>query len=171
MVNRAFQLGVAAILRDPSRVKKFDMEGRLEDLFVTSSRVDPNELISFSAVAEGVHSGILVTGHLSVGWTGECVRCLKEARGGIRAEVCELFEENADPDGESYPYTGVTLDLTELISDTVVLNLPVVPLCNPQCKGLCVICGGDLNLSDCTDHQLVSDPRWAALGQLEDWTE
>ena len=46
------------------------------------------------------------------------------------------------------------------------LNIPMKPLCRPDCKGLCAQCGADLNLGACACTPPKSDPRWAALSAL-----
>lgn len=57
------------------------------------------------------------------------------------------------------------LDLDELVREDVFLAMPARYLCRPDCKGLCGICGADLNLGDC-GCQKPADPRWDALKEL-----
>ena len=45
----------------------------------------------------------------------------------------------------------------------VLLELPLVPLCAPDCQGLCATCGADLNQGPCGCDRTTVDPRWAAL--------
>jgi uncharacterized protein len=42
-----------------------------------------------------------------------------------------------------------TVDLGEAIRDTLVMETPFVVLCQPDCKGLCPVCGANLNKEDC----------------------
>ena len=57
-------------------------------------------------------------------------------------------------------------DLEALLRDTLVEELPLQPLCKPDCKGLCSQCGIDLNENP--DHQHdMTDIRFAALEGLK----
>ncbi len=60
------------------------------------------------------------------------------------------------------------LDLDELLRADVLLELPTKYLCKPDCKGLCPVCGKNLNdgKCDCNMHQV--DPRLEVLKQLID---
>lgn len=59
------------------------------------------------------------------------------------------------------------IDLRDVIREQILLNLPANPLCKEDCKGLCEICGGNLNKVDCDCEQEETDPRWAALKNLK----
>ena len=48
-----------------------------------------------------------------------------------------------------------------------LLELPLAPLCNPDCAGLCATCGANHNLTRCECVTSEIDPRWAALRSLE----
>ncbi len=55
------------------------------------------------------------------------------------------------------------IDFREVIQEQVVMALPMRPLCNVECKGLCPICGADLNHEDCLCHKKTGDSRFAVL--------
>ncbi|MCO6510121.1 MAG: DUF177 domain-containing protein [Aridibacter famidurans] len=59
------------------------------------------------------------------------------------------------------------IDLRDVIREQIVLNLPAHPLCREDCKGLCEICGGNLNKASCDCEREETDPRWAALKNLK----
>ena len=58
------------------------------------------------------------------------------------------------------------VDLTKLIKDAILLDLPVKIVCTEDCQGLCAQCGTNLNKGecDCTDDSI--DPRWAKLKEI-----
>jgi uncharacterized protein len=58
------------------------------------------------------------------------------------------------------------VDLTNIIREQILLNLPEQVLCKEDCKGLCPECGTNLNLKDCDCGDKDIDPRWAALKNL-----
>ncbi len=78
-----------------------------------------------------------------------------------------LVKELQDSDMEGYILVeGDFLDLGELCESDVVLNLPLKFLCRDDCKGLCSVCGKNLNQSECDCLKQEIDPRLAALKGL-----
>jgi uncharacterized protein len=73
-----------------------------------------------------------------------------------------------DPrDAEEEVYRGKTIDLDPLVREQLVLSLPAYPVCGEDCKGLCPVCGANLNERECGCDRHVPDPRWAALKKLK----
>ena len=99
-----------------------------------------------------------------------CDRCLAE----FDRELAFSFEytlvkELQDEEIEGYLLVeGDFLDLDELCTSDIILNLPLKFLCKEDCKGLCSVCGCNLNLSDCDCLNSQIDPRFAALRGLLD---
>ena len=59
------------------------------------------------------------------------------------------------------------LDLSEAVRQYREIELPMQPLCGPDCAGLCPTCGRDLNMETCQCPQEPADSRWSALAGLE----
>ena len=120
---------------------------------------------------ESVMEGVLVTGELDVPVVGSCARCLESIEDTLHLDVQELYAypgsttEATSEEDEVRRLEGDFLDLEPLVRDTVVLSLPLAPVCSEDCAGLCVDCG--LRLDDLpADHtHEVVDARWAALAQ------
>lgn len=70
-------------------------------------------------------------------------------------------------DAEEDVYTGKVIDLDPLVREQLVLALPAYPLCREDCKGLCLVCGTNLNERECGCDRRVPDPRWAGLKNLK----
>jgi uncharacterized protein len=60
-------------------------------------------------------------------------------------------------------YSGKVIDLDPVIREQLLLALPGYPVCQDDCKGLCSMCGANLNERDCGCERRMPDPRWAAL--------
>jgi uncharacterized protein len=60
-------------------------------------------------------------------------------------------------------YRGKVIDLDPVVREQLLLALPSYPVCREDCKGLCPVCGVNLNERDCGCDRRVPDPRWAAL--------
>ncbi len=97
-----------------------------------------------------------------------CGRCLKDFTGVAKAEVVEKFypasAENIEND--AFVYDSDVIDITEPLREGLLLAEPMQALCKPDCRGLCPVCGADLNDGDCGCDRFTVDPRLAALKQF-----
>ncbi|ORB65027.1 YceD family protein [Mycolicibacterium tusciae] len=123
---------------------------------------------------EAVSEGVLVTGTVSAPTVGECARCLTPITGHVDIDITELF---AYPDSATDETTEAdelgrvvddTVDLEQPIIDAVGLALPFVPLCGPDCIGLCADCGVPLATAEPGHQHEKIDPRWAKLSGMFD---
>jgi uncharacterized protein len=73
----------------------------------------------------------------------------------------------AAEEAEEETYTGKVIDLDPIVREQVALALPGYPVCAEGCKGLCSVCGANLNERDCGCDRHVPDPRWAGLKNLK----
>ncbi len=135
--------------------------------------VDPLVLdLHLDAVVEGV----LVRGDIDVQLDLPCARCLTPQRADRTIAVAELFQDPTKPEdqdtGDDPGYELVddqtAIDLSRLVRDAVVIDLPVRVLCREDCAGLCPVCGADRNHESCGhgDNPLP-DPRWSRLADLD----
>lgn len=112
--------------------------------------------------------GIYIDGELNSTLTAECVRCLEDAVVPITIHLDELFyyPPQSAPEGELVVGEDGFIDLTPLVRELSLLEVPIKVLCQPGCKGLCQECGQNLNLGECDCVPETIDPRLAALQQL-----
>jgi uncharacterized protein len=139
----------------------------LTGLTVVGTVVPSDEPVNVDVDLESVSDGILATGSVMAKWRSECRRCLTDLTGEARGEFQELFEPNAR-EGETYPLRHEHVDLEPLARETLLLELPLAPVCRQECRGLCPSCGDDLNLGICRCPPAPRDPRWEALDELRD---
>lgn len=116
---------------------------------------------------EDVSDGVLVTASVTAQLAGECARCLDDFRSATRVSFQELFAAEAGGSGDDgYVLDGDLLDLEPALRDALVLDLPLSPLCSPDCPGLCSTCGARLADAE-PDHAHPGDGGvWAALKGL-----
>ena len=76
----------------------------------------------------------------------ECSRCLKRVEKDIEFGFSEKF---AAEDEEAYPLNDKRIDLSEAVYQNVILNMPQRYLCKDDCRGICPVCGADLNQKQC----------------------
>jgi uncharacterized protein len=98
---------------------------------------------------------------------GPCYRCLGDAVLELPISGREYQAESPDDEQLTTPYIhGANLDLSAWAHDAVALALPEKILCEPDCAGLCPVCGKNLNEEPHVHEEREPDPRWAALEAL-----
>ena len=95
-----------------------------------------------------------------------CDRCLKECQEEQALRFEEEFRKAGEDEPEALVVEGDFIEITDLVRDTILAAQSLSNLCRPDCKGLCPVCGADLNEGDCGCDRFVPDPRLAALQQL-----
>lgn len=100
--------------------------------------------------------------------TLSCSRCLSEYGSPVSSEWTEWFTDEEDraiesEEQEIHYISGTELDLNPYIREAILLQLPYVPVCRPDCKGLCPKCGANQNQVTCGCQIVNIDPRLAAL--------
>lgn len=104
----------------------------------------------------------------------ECSRCLNEYDQNISSEldfVIDLAGNLDEMKSEEEGYfvadpSSTFFEIDDLLREAIILSLPLKPLCSEDCKGLCPICGIDLNRSQCGCVKEETDPRWDQLKGL-----
>ncbi len=112
--------------------------------------------------------GILVQGTLSTRFETDCTRCLEAASIELEIPIEELFVSPPEPGAEFVVADDGILDLSPLLREEIITNTPQHVLCKPDCAGLCLDCGANLNDGPCECDQSPIDPRLMALKALKD---
>ncbi len=112
---------------------------------------------------EAVMEGVLVSGKIRAPVAGECARCLDPVTSTVEAEVCELYAYPGHEAGDEIGrLDGDLIDFEPQLRDAIILALPLRPVCDEECAGLCATCG--VRLADDPEHAHDDmDPRWDAL--------
>jgi uncharacterized protein len=114
------------------------------------------------------NQGVLVQAKFEGKVIAECVRCLTEFGQILTAEIDELF--TYPPDKADDPQTTISeqaiLDLTPMLREVLLLDMPIQPTCKPDCLGLCPYCGENRNEVQCSHPEAEIDPRMAVLKTL-----
>ena len=130
--------------------------------------------ISLDLRMESVTEGVLVSGTVSGALEGECGRCLRPITDHVEVSIAELYAYEHSTTDETTEEDEVgrihdeLIDLEPVVRDTLVLALPVNPVCRPGCPGLCPDCGVAWDDLPADHGHTTADPRWAALSALRD---
>ena len=124
------------------------------------------------------HQGVLVTARISTEVQTTCGRCLTEFQRFSSLTLEEESYPTVDPGNGQKMFPpdeseGVVhiddrhmLDLSDVVRQYVLTEIPIKPLCNDNCLGLCPECGINLNEEKCKCDTALADPRWGALSEL-----
>lgn len=179
-------VSVAQVASRPGQSKQIDTtfpapSGIGDEIVGVDEGADVHVVGSFDSIVDG----LILTARISAPVHAECTRCLTPIKRDWMVDVTTFFpyEDTSGKSGkdeevdivagedeseDTYPLLdgGAWADLEALLRDTLVEELPLQPLCRPDCKGLCSQCGIDLN--DNPDHRHdVTDIRFAALEGLK----
>jgi uncharacterized protein len=143
------------------------------DLGVEMVGVPEGTDVELDLMLEAVMEGVLVSGTARASLSGECARCLDPLTSSIEVEFQELYVYSDTRSGESADdderrLEGDLIDLEPVVRDAMVLALPLSPLCQDDCPGLCPDCGVRLADAEPDHHHDAVDPRWAALQGMLD---
>lgn len=126
-----------------------------------------------------IGSEVFVKGEVMTTVEFQCSRCLKTFSRDMDVNVNVVYhpveelkgEEKYEIKGDELDtgfYRGDELDIQDLVTEQILLNVPMKPLCSESCRGICPKCGADLNLNTCTCEMKEIDPRLAVLKKLFD---
>lgn len=175
---------VADVRRRPGLQRHLTRTFRADELgaiATTAATVPPDGELVLDGELEATGLEVVLTGTVTAPWEGECRRCLDDVVGSVTVDLREVFSPEV-VEGETWPFEGDSIDLTPVVRDAVLLSLPLVPLCSPDCAGpdperfparveddeaLASDDTGEGDEGDAGAASPAGDPRWAALDQLK----
>lgn len=163
--RRPFRLNVGFIVHQEVGYKhEFSFE--FEQIQIS----DDLDLRHFEGVASvgRTPQGLIVQANFSAETTLECVRCLNEFDHSLTWQLTELYAFNKKSVSESELLLpeDAHIDLQPLVREYALLEVPIKPICKPTCKGLCSVCGEDLNQIDCGHKDIAEESPFSALKGL-----
>lgn len=162
----SYLVQVSDLLVEPGAARREQGELVL-DVRLTNATVDGTAALD--ATLRSLTDGVVVRGMVEVDAELTCKRCLAVWSEHLQIPFEQVYRRHPDDaDDELGLVDGHAVDLEPAIHDEVSLSLPAAPLCREDCRGLCAVCGTDLNEAPCDGHGDGSDSPFAALKQLFD---
>ncbi len=159
-----FLVNVADLLRRQGAERRHQVAVPV-DYRVEQARTEGAGDLTGEFVLRAIPGGIMVEGVVTVPAVLSCYRCVTEWEEEVVTRIRELVATDPDADTD-YHVNRDVVDLEPLVRDEVTLALPLLPLCRPDCRGLCPACGGDLNTGACPGHDDVPTSPFAGLRDL-----
>lgn len=112
--------------------------------------------------------GLIVQGEFKGETRLQCVRCLTDFTHQLKWSLTELyaFSKKSVTDSGLLLPDDAQIDLQPLLREYALLEIPINPICKPDCKGLCPVCGENLNETDCGHRPEESDSPFSVLKNL-----
>lgn len=96
-----------------------------------------------------------------------CDRCLAEVKRNIEEEFSHILTLKENPETDDFiTVCEKAFDLSDLVREDIIISLSSKILCKDDCRGLCSICGKNLNDGPC-DCERPKDTRWSALDNID----
>jgi len=131
--------------------------------------LDLTHLLGTARVTRTAQS-LLLQARMTAFVQAECVRCLTEFAQPLEVDFTDLYAFTPNSMTESgllLPENG-KIDLSPVVREEMFLAIPLGPLCKPDCKGLCPVCGENLNEVDCKHEDAEMDPRLDTLSSISE---
>lgn len=176
--NRGFYMlreNISDILKSPGEQKTIP----INDYLSNHEGIDLTSPVIGVATLTNTGTLLLVQGKVSAEVKLTCSRCLDEMSCPLEAELAEEFEIKTDggPEGakvieSEYEedlgsiLSETEINLEELIRQSLLVAIPLQPLCREDCKGLCPNCGKNLNEGPCDCAKDDTESPFAALKDL-----
>ena len=143
-----------------------DIEVELDNEFLKDHNIESAKPVRLEGQVYKAEKEILVDVTYEVELAHSCDRCLKDVTMTIDGRITRdvLEEQHQDPDHEAMQILiDHELDLAYAVKEELLLNMPRQVLCDPECQGLCPVCGSDLNTDPCDCDNEKIDPRLEGL--------
>jgi uncharacterized protein len=160
-----FLLNVGFIIHETiGYVREFSFDFSSVSLPPDTKLSDLTGLVRVTRTAQGLLMQVKMQAYLPA----ECARCLTEFNQPLQIDFTELYAFNQNSVTESgliLPDNG-KIDLSPIVRDEMLLAVPISPLCKPDCKGLCSICGERLNEIFGIHEHFTDDAAQEAFGSI-----
>jgi len=168
-------MGQRTEILDVDRLGLSSGEGRRFELDVPVGGFDfggqryelPDEVVEALLNVDHTTAGYSLRLRFDAALSGPCMRCLEHAGHVVHVDAREVDQPGGGEDLRSPYLSEGMLDLAAWARDALVLALPVQILCREDCRGLCPLCGANLNDEPGHEHEREPDERWAALRELK----
>lgn len=160
------------VLTNEDKVVSLQTEAQITEVFVGGEKYPVHLLQPVDFVFTNMGRGrARIEGKAEFVFTASCDRCLKPVE--EKREICftsEVWAPDVSDDPSVYeeqPFMeGFQLNVEDLLISEIVTNWHMKILCKQDCKGICPICGRDLNTGTCGCDTFVPDPRMAAIKDI-----
>lgn len=155
-IRNMYNISIRDIKRQAGLTKKVEYNEPFDIV-----EVDLSEHVNVVLKLTNASSRITIDGNIETSVSLTCSRCLKTYRHHLKFDFFEEFLPEGSPelgdekdleweDLSRFSYNGDSIDVYELIRQNILAEIPIKPLCREDCRGLCTVCGRNLNYESCS---------------------
>lgn len=167
------KISLSEIMNEANAVRKMSVPIDLEYFEMNSMRYEfrKKDALNLSITNLG-EKKVLLEGSSAVILAVPCDRCLSEVMVSIPVSVGKELdfsmteEERTESLDETSYISGYDLDTDRLVYDEILIGFPMKVLCREDCRGICAVCGANLNEGECGCDRTVPDPRMAVIRDI-----
>lgn len=161
------KINVFEIMRKKGEMLPFQLSESMENTEGYPDVVDFLKPVKVEGTLTNSGDFITLEGKGTVELQLPCDRCLKSVNVKVNFNLKEKFS-NAGSNGkeEMEIFSGESIDISDVVRRAILANMPMKVLCQEDCKGLCPMCGKDLNEGDCGCDTSYINPKFESLLSL-----
>ena len=167
------KISLSEIMNEANAVRKMSVPIDLEYFEMNGMRYEfrKKDALNLSITNLG-EKKVLLEGSSAVILAVPCDRCLSEVMVSIPVSVGKELdfsmteEERTESLDETSYISGYDLDTDRLVYDEILIGFPMKVLCREDCKGICAVCGANLNKGECGCDRTVPGPRMAVIRDI-----
>ena len=155
------------LLSKKNRKKQISLTFELETFEFEGEEIRAIEKVDVEGVAISENDVIVINASIKTKLQLSCSRCLDTFIYPIDIDIEERFTNDKELQNEETMFVDSdTLNITEIIENSIISTLPIKRLCKEDCKGLCSQCGANKNVENCSCFDYDVDIRLAKLREL-----
>lgn len=166
-------IDISGILKAEGATLNVDSELNIENLEFNGDQLKFSQPVKMKGSITNIGNLIRLEAQVSGKANVQCYRCMKDLVRDFSFEMVETFandyagaSDSNSEDADLIHFQGNRLEISEIVGNNILINLPMRYLCSESCKGLCPECGENLNLTQCKCQKEEIDPRFEVLKKL-----
>ena len=161
------KINIASVVKNDGASLPFSGSMELGRVSLSGSTLDFKKPVTVSGVIQSLGGTVEISADICGEYTAQCSRCGEVCALPLKARLEESTEEDfSDADEECLSLNGNILDIGGAVEAAVFGEVGLRVLCSEDCKGLCPVCGTNLNKNKCNCDTTVYDPRFAIFRKL-----
>ncbi len=163
---------VSEIRNCPGEKFHFNLTERVEPITLGTDQIRFDNPLEITLDVFNTGKSLVLNGRIRGDAELVCSRCLEEypfhLDTSFEEQFCHvsdvrLLEDEGQKTEEMHIYDGNRIKLDDIITENIVLGIPMKLVCRENCRGLCAVCGANLNKDECGCKTDDIDPRLSAL--------
>lgn len=165
-------LDVGEIRKSPERLFHYDLLETVQPIIIGNEEISFASPIKISLDIKNTGRVLVMNGHIAGDTVLTCSRCLEqypfqldtyfEEKFCHVSDVSDVAGDGLDT-GDLHVFENNRIEIDDILQENIVLSVPMKTVCSESCRGLCGICGTNLNKKECGCRTDEIDPRLSAL--------